>query len=68
MKNNSVLFNEEQLRYLQDTLNVPRKDLVETILLSRVSATDIAKCVRKVRLNFSVKNLLAPIPIISRIS
>ncbi|MEI9946498.1 MAG: hypothetical protein WDN26_20035 [Chitinophagaceae bacterium] len=46
MKTTSVLFNEEQLLYLQDTLKVSREDLVQTIRLSHISATDIANCVR----------------------
>jgi|GEM_PF-5134802 len=51
MKHNSP-FNEDLLQYLQKRLKVSRKELVETISLSRVSAQDIAKYVREKNLGF----------------
>lgn len=45
-------FNEDLLQYLQKRLKVSRKELVETIRLSRVSAQEIAKYVREKNLGF----------------
>jgi hypothetical protein len=49
MKDNSP-FNDEFLQYLQKTLKVSRKELIETIKLSHVSAQDIAKYVKEKKL------------------
>lgn len=50
MQTTFVFFNEEQLCYLQETLNVSRKELIETIILSSTSATEIANYVKKRKL------------------
>jgi len=45
-------FNEDLLLYLQKRLKVSRRELVDTIRLSRVSAQEIANYVRKNNLGF----------------
>lgn len=51
-------FNEKQMRYIQRTLKVSRRELIETIRLSRISADSIARYLKKRKTEFTVANNL----------
>ena len=44
---NTSLFNEKHIRYIQRTLKVSRREIIETINLSRISAANIAEYLKK---------------------
>lgn len=49
-------FNEKQMRYIQRTLKVSRKELIETITMSRISADIIAQYLKKKKTGFTTMN------------
>lgn len=55
MTKHSNFFNEEQIRFLEKAFNVPRKDVIATIVMCRISADELVSFVKSK--NFTLINM-----------